>query len=171
MNERTPLTSAPAPSTELPRGVQVIIGFHIVNLCLWIVGQAGALVNYDWVASIGLQDPREMTDQAIVANSLGIATTDTLILLPLLALATVGLLTFQFYGVICSWMVFAVSMYWTMMFWMTAGITYVSANIEHVPVRLSTLVPTAAIFGFSVWGSWYLCRNEKLLIWWERDFM
>ena len=70
-------------SSKLPRGVKVIIGFHLCSFVLWFFGQSMAVVAYDTVADWGLQGPRDLLDPVIVEVNRGIGLTDTLMRLAL----------------------------------------------------------------------------------------
>ena len=45
---------------KLPLGIKLIIGYHLLNIVLWTIGQGGAVVAYDAVVEMGLQDAREL---------------------------------------------------------------------------------------------------------------
>ena len=47
-------------------GIKLIIGFFILNLIIFVFGQGGAVVSYDFVAKLGLQEARETIDPLIV---------------------------------------------------------------------------------------------------------
>lgn len=54
----------------LPRGVWVIVVFHVLSLLLWLFGQTGAVLSYDTVAAWGLQEPRAALG-FLIGGSLG----------------------------------------------------------------------------------------------------
>lgn len=58
-------------TTPLPAGVKIILGFHLLTLILWTIGQGGAVVSYDAVAAWGFQDPRDSLGPAIVEVNRG----------------------------------------------------------------------------------------------------
>jgi hypothetical protein len=68
-------------AVELPRGVKVIIGFHVISFLLWSFGQTGAVLAYDTVAEWGFQDPRALIDPVIVEVNRAIGLADTLVML------------------------------------------------------------------------------------------
>ena len=59
-------------SSRLPRGVKVIIGFHVFSFVIWFIGQSGAVVAYDTVAAWGtmrhLAPGRDFTTVELKAN-------------------------------------------------------------------------------------------------------
>jgi hypothetical protein len=121
------------------------------------------------VASWKLQEPRSIVDETVVATNQAIAMADTAIMLPLFVMSIVGLHQRKFYGVVCAWMVFGITLYWPVVWWMSR-ITYKSAGIASVPLRGQDLLVTGAIFLFGTWGSWFLYRQRDLLDWWKEDF-
>ena len=160
-------SSSPPP---LSLALKAIVVFHIVNAGLWLVGQSLAVWQYDLVASWGLQVPRELLDDAVVETNRAIGMADTVILNPVYIVAAVGLLNRKFYGVVCSWMAFALTMYWTSI-GCTLDIAYASGDIKHVPLDNFSLAVVAFDFAFSVWGSWFLmCRFSEVLAWLQKDF-
>ena len=149
-------------SPDLTIGIKVIIGFHIVSFVLWFFGQTLAVFAYDLVAGWGLQDPRSLVDPVIVEINRAIGLTDTILMLPLHALAAVGLLQRRFYGAVASWLVFGITLYWPVIFWTSQGF-YAAANITHMPMTVAyVLLPGVAAL-FACWGSWYLYDNRGLL--------
>jgi len=140
-------------------GLKLIIGFHILNLVLWFFGQTWAVIDYDAVASWGLQDPRALLNPAIVEVNRGIGLADTFILLPIFLLATIGLLRKKFWGAVFSWMAFAITLYWPTVFW-CSQFFFASNGITHYPTAISAIILPAIFMGFSIWGSWYLYREH-----------
>ena len=159
-----------AQEQQLSLGLRVIVGFHILSAFLWILGQTFAVFSYDAAASMGLQEPRDLTDPALVQVSIGIGMADTVILIPLHTLAAYAIVRREFYGIIMSWMNFAVSMYWTAIYW-TGLIAYGMGSIKHASADTTSLAVTIFVFLFAVWGSWYQCRGCRGLVdWWVNDF-
>jgi hypothetical protein len=149
--------------------LRIIIAFHVLNLCLWLVGQTGAVLFYDTVAAMGLQDPRDDVDAALVETNRGLGLADTLIPIPLLIMSAVGLYRRKFYGAICSWMVFSWTLYWPMVFFCSQWF-YKQNSIKHAPVTAVNAIVPAVFWCFAVWASWHLCRREKaVLYWWQTE--
>jgi len=155
--------------SPLSNGLRIILTFHIVSAILWLVGQTGSVFFYDTVASWGLQEPRRDVDPALVQVNVAVALSDTFVLIPLHVMAAYGILKRAFYGIICSWMNFAVTLYWTTLFW-TGMIVYAVGGVKNGHLDAITLAIVLLIIGMAIWGSWYQCRNKKLIEWWERDF-
>jgi hypothetical protein len=98
-------------SDGLPRGVKIIIGFHVVSFVLWLFGQTGAVLSYDTVAELGLQAPRALSDPVIVEVNRAIGLADTVVMFPFFVLAVIGLLRKRFFGAVASWLVFGMTIY------------------------------------------------------------
>jgi len=76
---------------QIKLGVKFIIGFHILNLIMFVVGQGGAVVAYDTVAEWGLQEKKNTIDSVIVVINRGIGLADVIIGVPLFIVAIIGL--------------------------------------------------------------------------------
>jgi hypothetical protein len=144
----------------IPRGLKIIIGFHIVSFLLWVFGQTGALVAYDTVADWGFQDPRARIDPVIVEVNKGIGLADTLVMLPLFVVAVFGLLRRRFFGAVASWLVFGMTLYWPIVFWSSQHF-YGQAAVKHQPTPAAGILVPAALMIIALWGSWYLARSRR----------
>jgi hypothetical protein len=148
-------------AVELPRGVKVIIGFHVISFLLWSFGQTGAVLAYDTVAEWGFQDPRALIDPVIVEVNRAIGLADTLVMLPLFVVAVVGLLRRRFFGAVASWLVFGMTLYWPTVFW-CSQFFYGQAGIRYQPTPASAVLVPAALMLVASWGSWYLASRRQL---------
>ena len=148
-------------TSRLPLGVWIIIVFHVFSLVIWFFGQSMAVVDYDKVASWGLQDPRALVDPTIVEVNRAIGLTDTIVMLPLFIVAAVGLFRRRFYGAIASWLAFGMTLYWPVVFCCSQGF-YSAAGIKHAPTQLGSIIIPGSLFLIACWGSWYLGRNREL---------
>ena len=147
---------------KVPFSIKLIIGFLILNLIMFVIGQGGAVVSYDYVAKLGLQEARETIDPVIVVINRGIGLADVLIGVPLFILAIIGLWRLRFFGAVFSWMVLGISFYWTTVAWAKQSF-YIQASIKCQPFDIGVHGVLAFVFIFSVWASWYLFKNRKLL--------
>ncbi len=146
-----------------PLGITFIIGFFILSIAIWIIGQGGAIIAYDSVAELGFQqDTRENADPVIVEVNRGIAFGDVVIQLPLFILGAIGLWRLRYYGAVASWMALAIHLYWTTVAW-AKQFFYMNASIKCEPFPLSLHGTLAFFFLFSVWASWYLFKKRALL--------
>ena len=146
---------------KAPLGIKLIIGFFILNLIMFVIGQGGAVVSYDYVAKLGLQEARETIDPVIVVVNRGIGLADVLIGAPLFILAITGLWRLRFFGAVFSWMVLGISFYWTAVAWAKQSF-YIQASIKSQPFDNGVHGVLAFVFIFSVWASWHLFKNRKL---------
>ena len=158
-------------SSELPplsTGLRVLILLLVLHLLL-LCTQTWAVWDYDLMASFKLQEPRSMADEAVVQSNRAVGLADTIIMIPLSLMAIVGLSSKQFYGVVTSWMLLGIALYWPVVYVMSR-ITYASGDIEHVPLGVQDISVCSVVFLFGCWGSWLLCRSPELLLWWKKDF-
>ena len=81
-------------------GIKLIIGFFILNLIMFVFGQGGAVVSYDFVAKLGLQEARETIDPILVVKNRGIGLAGVLVGVPLFILANIGLWRLKFFGAV-----------------------------------------------------------------------
>lgn len=146
---------------KVPLGIKFIIGFHILNIMIWLIGQGGAVIAYDAVAELGLQESRETIDPLIVVINRSIGFADVLIGVPLFIFAVIGIWQKRFWGAVFSWMVFGISFYWTSVAW-SKQYFYLEASVKCQPFDLGTHFMLALVFLFSIWGSWYLYKNSKV---------
>ena len=145
---------------KITLGVKLIIGFHILNLIIFVVGQGGAVVSYDTVAAWGLQEARDTIDPIIVVVNRGIGLADVIIGVPLFIIAIIGLWRKKYFGFVASWMVFAISLYWTSVAW-SKQYFYIQASVKCEPFNIGVHAVLAFVFLFSIWGSWYLYKKAS----------
>jgi hypothetical protein len=148
---------------KLSPGIKFIIGFHLLNILLWTIGQGGAVFFYDTVAEWGLQDPRNLLDPVIVEVNRGIGLADMISIMPLFIIAVIGLWRLKFYGLVTSWMAFGFSIYWPVVYW-ASQYFYGQAGIRYQPTSLVSIIIPAFFAGFALWASWYLFRNYRKFI-------
>jgi len=148
-------------ATRIPLGVKIIIGFHLLSIILWMIGQGGAVISYDTVAKWGLQESRERVDPVIVEVNKGIGFTDIIVQIPLFILAVIGLWRLKFYGAVASWSVLGITIYWPVVAWANKYF-FAQAGTKYHPFDMTTNGILVFIVLFAVWASWYLFRNRKL---------
>ncbi len=146
---------------RLKSGFKLIIGFHILNIIIFIVGQGGAVIAYDTVAQWGLQEARETADPFIILINRAIGLADFIIGVPIFILATLGLWKMRFYGIMASFMILGISFYWTTVAWIKQYF-YIQATVKCEPFDVATHSMLSFVFLFSLWASWYLYKNRKL---------
>ncbi|TLX74607.1 hypothetical protein E9993_11855 [Labilibacter sediminis] len=146
--------------SRIKLGVKFIIGFHILNLVMFVIGQGGAVVSYDAVAEWGLQEARDTIDSVIVVVNRAIGLADVIIGVPLFIVAIIGLCRQRYLGSIASWMVFSISLYWTTVAW-SKQYFYIQDSIKCEPFNIGVHMVLAFVFLFSLWGSWYLYKKTN----------
>jgi len=146
---------------NVPLGIKLIIGFFILNLIMFVIGQGGAVVSYDYVAKLGFQEARATVDPVIVVINRGIGLADVLIGVPIFILAIIGLWRLKFLGAVFSWMVLGISLYWTTVAWAKQSF-YIQASVQCQPFDIGVHGVLAFVFIFSVWASWYLFKHRRL---------
>ena len=145
-----------------PLGIKFIIGFFILSIPIWIFGQGGAVVAYDFVAELGFQhDIRENVDPVMIETGRGIAFADAVIQLPFFILGVLGLWRLRYYGAVASWMALAIHLYWITVAW-AKQYFYLNASFKCEPFPVSLHGVLAFFFLFSVWASWYLFKKRAI---------
>ncbi len=144
-----------------PIGVTTLILFHLFNLIIWFFGQTLAIFYYDMVAEWGLQEPRVLVDPVIVEVNRAIAIADTILILPLFLIATIGLWGMRFWGVVASWIVLGWLWYFPLVFWSSQAL-YAAADIRHAPTGMVGILVPATLCVIAAWGIWYLYRNRAV---------
>ena len=148
-------------ATKIPFGIKLIIGFHLLSLILWTIGQGGAVIAYDTVAQWGLQAPRESLDPIIVEVNRGIGLADFVAQMPLFILAAIGLWRRQFFGAVSSWLVLGITIYWPVVD-CSKRYFFAQAAVKHPPADILSDGIAAFFFLFAIWASWYLFKNRTL---------
>ena len=146
---------------SLPIGIKVINLFLIYCILQWVVGQAGALVAYDYVSSLGLHPTRDQSDPISVAVTQGIAFADVAIQLPLFIIGLVGLWRLKAYGLTAAWIALGINIYWPAVAW-AKRYFYIQAGFDTEPKGLFLNSALAFIALFSIWAIWYLHKNRRL---------
>ena len=146
---------------SLPVGIWLIMGFLVLSAAIWIFGQGGALVAYDFVAALGFQEIRESVDPVVVQVNRGIAFADVAVQLPLFIVAIIGLWRRRFYGAVASWAAMGIHAYWPAAAW-AKQYFYLQAGVKCEPFALGIHAFLAFFFVFAIWASWYLCRRRQL---------
>ena len=145
---------------KIQLGIKFIIGFHILNIIMWVVGQGGSVIAYDTVAQWGLVEARETVDPFCIVINRAIGLADVIIAPPIFLIATIGLWKMRFYGLMTSFMCFGIGLYWTTIAWVKQ-IFLIQAGVKCEPFDIGTHSMLGFVFLFSVWGSWYLYKIRK----------
>ena len=144
---------------KIQLGVKLIIGFYILNIIFWVVGQGASVIEYDTVASWGLVEARETVDPFCIVINRAIGLADVIIGPPIFIIATIGLWKMRFYGLMASFMGFGIGFYWTTIAWVKQAFL-IQAGVKSEPFDVGTHGMLAFVFLFSLWGSWYLYKKR-----------
>ena len=141
--------------------MKLIIGFYILIFLLWTIGQGGAVIGYGIITEgYHLQVDKEEINPALIAVAKGIGLSDLILMQPLLIIAVLGLAKQRFYGLISSWMVLALLIYWPTI-WFCNNYFCKIMSIKYKPICTTTLIFIWIIIGFSIWATIYLYRYAK----------
>lgn len=150
-------------SGKAGKGYWILIGIGFLLGMVLLVGQAGALIDYDFTVAIGLQESAEELTDVGVLWAKAFAFGDTLIYLPLLVAGLIGLLRKKKWGINLMFGVLALTAYWPLvwlyMFHTGEGLISLSPDKLY---GISTPLVAFSIYG--LWGIWHLLRNQTSLI-------
>lgn len=137
--------------------------FLVLGMALLLAGQTSALFAYDFAAEIGLQESVEEVSEFGVAVNRAFGAGDTIVYIPLMLFALVGLIRRRRWAVPLSAAVMGISVYWT------ATIAAMLGFLRGVSGY--TLTPGAEYWAFlsvcaavGLWGIVYLAvRGDRLV--------
>lgn len=138
----------------------IIMGI-LLNL-LMLVGQTGALIDYDFTVSIGMQESIEEVTGVGVAWAKGFGFGDTIIYIPLFIVGIVGTLKGRKWGLLALFGALAITAYWpaVCLFTVFAGKGVMNLSPDKY-VSYSIILPLIGTYG--LWGMRFICINwEKL---------
>ena len=146
-----------------PKAFWVIIIFMTISVVLLILGQTLSVFNYEFTASIGLQeDVTEVGEFGVQVNR-AFGASDTLIYIPLIILSIVGLSLKKRWAFITSAAVMGISLYWTTTIAFTLRFFIGLPSYSYIP-EIGIWLFLVSFFVFGLWGIWYLIyRGERLI--------
>ena len=140
-------------------GYWFLITFSSVLLLFLIVGQSFALIDYNYVVSIGLQESIQEVTIIGIAWLKAFAIGDTLAYIPLLLAGIIGMIKKRKWGYISMFASLAISVYWPIV---NLAAIYLAKNDINLNtdkyVSFSIILPIIAIYG--LWGMFYLYKNH-----------
>lgn len=125
-------------SIRHPVSFWVIVAFLAVSVVLMLTGQTMALLDYDLAVRLGLQESAEQIGEYGVQVNRAFGGSDTLVYVPLLVLALVGLLLGKRWALVATAAAFGISAYW-------------SATIAFMMVFLGGVPGYSLVFGPPYW--------------------
>lgn len=121
-------------------------------MIIFVKGKGGAVVAYDTVAAWGMQEIRETSDLDVILINQAIGLVDVIIAVPIFILAVIGLWRTRFYGIMASFMVLEINLYWPVVAWVKQ-IYYAQADIQCVPFGLKIHSMLSFVFICSILAS------------------
>jgi hypothetical protein len=130
---------------------------------MMLVGQTGALIDYDFTVSIDMQDSIEEITAVGVAWAKGFAFGDTLIYIPLFIAGLIGTLKKRKWGLLALCGALAITAYWPVVCLYTIFVGKGAINLrpDKYTVFSIILIPIS-IYG--IWGMWFIYRNWNRLL-------
>ena len=144
-------------------GFWLLIGFGILLIIIYLLGQTMALINYDFAVSIDLQEPvNEITEIGVALNK-GFGFGDTVFYIPLFVIGVVGLLKRSALGLFAMLGTMAITVYWPIvslstLFFAKGAPGWYFTDYTSYSILLSLIV----LYG--IWGFWFLYRNRGVLV-------
>jgi len=144
-------------------GFWLLIGFGILLIIIYLLGQTMALINYDFAVSIDLQEPvNEITEIGVAMNK-GFGFGDTVFYIPLFVIGVVGLLKRSALGLFAMLGTMAITVYWPIvslstLFFAKGAPGWYFTDYTSYSILLSLIV----LYG--IWGGWFLYRNRGVLV-------
>ncbi len=138
----------------------IIIGVFLV--VMFLIGQTTALLNYEYVVSIGMQESEQEITNVGIAFAKGFAFGDTMIYIPLFIIGAVGLLKKKSWGIFSMFGAFAITVYWPLVHLYAIYVGRDGLNLsDDKYLSYSIILPLIIIYG--LWGMWYLYKNKNSL--------
>lgn len=144
-------------------GFKLLIGFSILLIVFLVIGQALSLINYDLALSLGLQESIEEIGNIGIVWAKGFAFGDTILYIPLLIAAIVGLLRGKKWGLYLMFGSLAISIYWPIIH---LYVIYAGRDILdlHPDKYISFPITLSLIILYGLCGMWYLYKNHDKII-------
>jgi hypothetical protein len=151
------------PNARRPIAFWIIVVFLSISIILMLMGQTIAVFNYDFTASLGLQESVGDVSEFGVQVNRAFGAGDTVVYIPLMVVSLVGLFLKKRWSLLTAAAVGGVSAYWSVtiifIFLFLPGVP----GYDYVPgSEIWFFVGTYTAFG--VWSLFYLLfRGDALL--------
>jgi hypothetical protein len=151
------------PDAGRPIAFWIIVVFLSLSIIVMLIGQTIAVFNYDFTASLGLQESVEEVSQFGVQVNRAFGASDTIVYVPLMAVSLVGLFLKKRWSLLTTAAVAGVSAYWSVTILFIFLFLPGAPGYDYVP-GLGILFFVGAYTAFGVWGLFYLLfRGDALL--------
>ncbi len=142
-----------------PFGFWIVIGFGMLLLVFLLLGQSLAVLDFDLVVAMGLQETIGEIGKVGIAFAKGFALADTIVYVPLLLLGIVGLLKNKKWGYPAMMISLGITVYWPVVHLYAIYIEREAINLD--PQKYFTFPITLTILMiYGLFGMWYLYRNQ-----------
>lgn len=144
-------------------GFWFLVAIGLLLNFLFLIGQTGAIIDYDFTVSLGLQESKDEITEIGVAFNKGFGFGDTLVYIPIFIVGIIGIIRKKLYGLYLLSGAMAITIYWPMVclstvFYAKGSPGWNFADYTEYSVLLS------AISFYGAWGLWYLFHNRNQLI-------
>ncbi|MEW6352026.1 MAG: hypothetical protein AB1646_23495 [Thermodesulfobacteriota bacterium] len=150
-------------SSSRPAAFWVIAAFLVFTIAFMLVGQTCALFDYEFTVRLGLQESRDLIGEYGVQVNRAFGLSDTLVYLPALVAALVGLVRRRPWALTALAVAAGVSLYWPVC---CAGLVTFPRGVPgfQFVVHPAYWVIFALYVLFALWILWYvITRGEKLV--------
>lgn len=151
------------PNARRPIAFWIIVVFLSISIILMLLGQTIAVFNYDFTASLGLQESVEEVSEFGVQVNRAFGAGDTVVYIPLMVVSLVGLFLKKRWSLLTTAAVAGVSAYWSVTIIFIFLFLPSAPGYDYVP-GLEIWFFVGAYTAFGVWGLFYLLlRGDELL--------
>ncbi len=149
--------------TKRPLAFRIIVAFFGVTLIMLLMGQTMAVLNYDAAVRLGLQESRDKVSEFGVQVNRAFGAGDTLVYLPLIAVALAGLFLRKRWALIVAASAMGISIYWPVSaFFMLLFLRGVDGYHLAPGMEYWSILTLYVVLG--LWGFFYLLlKGEKLI--------
>jgi len=151
------------PNARRPIAFWIIVVFLSISIILMLMGQTMAVFNYDFTASLGLQESVGEVSEFGVQVNRAFGAGDSVVYIPLMVVSLVGLFLKKRWSLLTTAAVAGVSAYWSVTIIFIFLFLPGTPGYDYVPdPEIWFFVGTYTAFG--VWGLFYLLfRGDALL--------
>ena len=151
------------PDAGRPIAFWIIFVFISISIIVMLMGQTIAVFNYDFTASLGLQESVEDVSQFGVEVNRAFGAGDTVVYIPLMAVSLVGLFLKKRWSLLTTAAVAGISAYWSVTILFIFLFLPGTPGYDYVPGPGIWLF-VGAYTAFGVWGLFYLLFRGDVLL-------
>ena len=151
------------PDAKRPIAFWIIVVFLFLSIIVMLMGQTIAVFNYDFTASLGLQESVEDVSQFGVQVNRAFGASDTIVYIPLMAFSLVGLFLKKRWSLLTTAAVAGASAYWSVTIIFMFLFLPSAPGYDYVP-GLGIWLFVGTYLAFGVWGLFYLLFRGDVLL-------